>query len=241
MSNQLAAPGVAPGAVLSCADVHVRAAPAPALHAGVTGQSSLASRFGAGSRWVIFIALSMALHASILMSGPRATRQATALPGASNVVEVRLIGIPAADSPRQDVRAEAEWKPLQPLPEQQMRRTRMLDFMPLDSVAAEINESDYLPISRVTLRPVPITPIAVPYPPGARGGASTDAKVVLFIDDDGRVAKVALAKDQVATPFAMSAKATFERVRYRPAQLDGKPVKVRVVVAVTFEDRQSKP
>ena len=116
----------------------------------------------------------------------------------------------------------------------------MLDFMPVDPVASEIDENDYLPISRVTLRPVPVTPIAVPYPPGAHGGASTDAKVLLFIDEDGSVAKVALAKDQAATPFAMSAKATFERVRYRPAQLDGKPVKVRVVVAVTFEDRQSK-
>ena len=117
----------------------------------------------------------------------------------------------------------------------------MLDFMPADVTATEIDESQYLPISRVTLRPVPATPVAVPYPPGAHGGPSTDAKVVLFIDEDGTVAKVALAKDQEATPFAMSAKATFERVRYRPAQRDGKPVKVRVVIAVTFEDRQAKP
>ena len=116
----------------------------------------------------------------------------------------------------------------------------MLDFMPVDPVASAIDENDYLPISRVTLRPVPVTRIAVPYPPGALGGASTDAKVVLFIDEDGSVAKVTLAKDQAATPFAMSAKATFERVRYRPAQLDGKPVKVRLVVAVTFQDRESK-
>ena len=240
MFNRLAAPGIAPGAVFSCADESARAATVPALHAGVTGRRSVVSRFGAGLRWTIFIALSMALHASILMSGPRAPRESAALPGVSNVVEVRLIGMPAADSPRQDVRSEAEWKALQPFPLQQTRGTRMLDFVPVETVVAEIDENDYLPISRVTLRPVPVTPIAVPYPPGARGGASTEAKVVLFIDEDGGVAKVALAKDQAATPFAMSAKATFERVRYRPAQLDGKPVKVRVIVAVTFEDRDSK-
>lgn len=215
---------------------------APALHAGVARRRFAASRLGAGSRWTIFIALSIALHGSLLMSGPRVPRQPTALPDVSSTaVEVRLVGMPAADLPRQNVRAEGEWKPLQPLPFQQSRRPpSMLDFVPVDSVPSEIDENDYLPISRVTLRPVPVTRIAVPYPPGARGGASTDAKVVLFIDEDGSVAKVALAKDQAATPFAISAKATFARVRYRPAQLDGKPVKVRVVVAVTFEDRESK-
>lgn len=241
MSSHLTAPGVAPGAVFSCADESAGAASVVAANAGVKRRTSVASRFGAGWRWTIFIALSLALHASILVSGPRATRQATAMTGASNPVEVRLIGIPSSDSFGHDVRAEGEWRPLQRLPVQQVRRPHMLDFVPVDPVQTEIDENDYLPISRVTLRPVPVTPIAVPYPPGARAGASTDARVVLFIDEDGSVAKVAFAKDQAATPFAMSAKATFERVRYRPAQLDGKPVKVRVVVAVTFEDRQSKP
>src|SRR5690242_15549896 len=179
MSDPLAAPGVAPGAVISCAEENVGVTSAGRLHAGTAERPSVVSRFGAASRWTVFIALSMALHASILMSGPRVARQATAMPGVSGAaVEVHLIGVPASDSPRQDVHAEAEWKPLQPLPAQRVRRTSMLDFMPADVTATEIDESQYLPISRVTLRPVPATPVAVPYPQGAHGGASTDAKVV---------------------------------------------------------------
>src|SRR5690349_10592037 len=179
MSDPLAAPGVAPGAVISCAEENIAVTSAGRLHAGTAARPSVVSRFGAASRWTVFIALSMALHASILMSGPHAARQATAMPGISGAaVEVHLMGVPASDSPRQDLHAEAEWKPLQPLPAQRGRKASMLDFMPLDPVASEIDENDYLPISRVTLRPVPVTPIAVPYPPGAHGGASTDAKIV---------------------------------------------------------------
>ena len=234
------APGMAPGAVVFCAgtnamrDARVAKSPDRVRASG----SSAGLRFGAGGRWFVFVLLSIALHASFLLSGPRAptSRFALEAPFDRGSVDVRLAGTSVA-TPRQ-ASVESGWTSLQPLPAQPVRRARMLDFLPVDLPPAELDESAYLPIARVTLRPVPATPIAVAYPAGVDAAASTEARIVLFIDEDGSVAKVALAKDQAPTPFALSAKATFERVHYRPAQLDGKPVKVRVAIAVTFEDRQ---
>src|SRR5690349_6941168 len=242
MSICASAPGMAPGAVAFCADMNSSrdAMAAGSLDAQRAHGQSPGMRLGAGGRWFVFILLSIALHASFLWSGSRAP-MASSAPGLSwnaHSVDVRLIGAP--DATPEHASVESEWKPLQPLPVQHARHARMLDFVPVDLPRTEIDESAYLPISRVTLRPTPATTIAVPYPAGVDAAASTEARIVLFIDEDGGVAKVALAKDQAPTPFALSAIATFERVRYRPALLDGKPVKVRVVVAVTFEDRQAK-
>ena len=242
MSTCASAPGMAPGAVAFCAGTNAcRDAMATKSFGGAraVGQGS-GMRLGAGGRWFVFILLSVALHASFLLSGPRTPMRGSALEtfAGPHSIDVRLIGMPDAAPDRASV--ESEWKSLRPLPVQHARRPRMLDFVPVDPPRPEIDESAYLPISRVTLRPTPATPIAVPFPAGVDAAASTEAKIVLFIDEDGSVAKVALAKDQAPTPFALSAKATFERIRYRPALLDGKPVKVRVVVAVTFEDRQTK-
>lgn len=192
------------------------------------------------ARWSCFILASVALHALFLLtSGSRGADESAGDAVGARTVEVRLVD-PTNPAPR--VRVESEWTPLQPLPKESegSRHPRMLDFLPPNTASREIDESAYLPLSRVTLRPSPMAPIAVPYPAGVSAAASTAAKVVVYIDEDGTVAKVALAKDQPASAFALAAKSSFESARYHPALLDGTPVKVRLVVMVTFEDRQAK-
>jgi hypothetical protein len=193
------------------------------------------------ARWSCFILASVALHGLFLLtSGSRGANESAgdAALGASTV-EVRLVD---PTNPASRVRVESEWTPLQPLPKEVegSRHPRMLDFLPANTLSREIDESAYLPLSRVTLRPSPMAPIAVPYPAGVSTAASTAAKVVVYIDEDGTVARVALAKDQPASAFALAAKSSFEKARYHPALLDGTPVKVRLIVMVTFEDRQAK-
>jgi len=194
-----------------------------------------------GARCVGFILLSIALHATFLLSHPgtasRSPYEASLQRARESLpIEVRLR---SGELPRAQT-VESEWKPLQPLARQNARRQQMMKFVPFELRDDEFDESAYLPTSQVTLRPSPATPVAVPYPDNTQVVPATSAKVLVFIDEDGTVAKVRLAKDQAPTPFALSAKATFEHVRYHPALIDRTPVKVRVVVVVTFEDRQAK-
>jgi outer membrane biosynthesis protein TonB len=196
-------------------------------------------------RWTLFLLVSLAVHAAFLFPSARhgASRIELDTPFGGGRLDVALFP-PAAPAAAPSA-VEAEWTPLPALPRykpQGGRRTRLLEFAPVDVATSAIDESAYLPISRVTLRPSPFAPILVPFPTvaGAEPAASRTAKVVVFIDEDGSVAKVMLAKDQSPSPFALAALKTFEHARYRPALLNETPVKVRVVIAVTFEDREAK-
>ena len=197
----------------------------------------------AGMRWTVFLLVSVAVHAAFLLTSPSrgGSRIELDAPFAGGRLDVALfspmvpIPVPSA--------IESEWTTLPSLPQykpQGARRTRLLEFTPVDVASPEIDESAYLPISRVTLRPSPLRPILVPFPTGPEPAASRTAKVVVFIDEDGSVAKVMLAKDQSPSPFALAALKTFEHARYHPALLNQTPVKVRVTVAVEFEDREAK-
>ena len=196
----------------------------------------------ASVRWTLFLLVSMAVHVAFLLpSAPRgASRVELEAPFSGTRLNVTLFS-PAA--PAWAPNAEAEWTPLPSLPQykpQDAQRTRLLEFTPVDIAASEIDDSAYLPLSRVTLRPSPLAPILVPFPTDAAPAASRTAKVVVFIDEDGSVAKVMLAKDQSPSPFSLAALKAFEQARYHPALLNRTPVKVRMIVAVEFEDREAK-
>jgi hypothetical protein len=192
-----------------------------------------------GARWSFFIVGSAALHAIFLLTPGSSEMRQPGLDRSFDTIEVRLSAssIPATARPG----VESEWTPLQPLPQPSMRKPRLLDLIPADIDSSRFDESAYLPISRLTLRPSPVTPVAVPYPLGVAAVASRTEKIVVFIDEDGTVAKVAFIGDHAPSPFAFAAKKTFERVRFRPALVGGTPVKARLVVVVTFEDRAAEP
>ena len=241
MADACAAPGAVPGAVFSCDAASSSGRVAAVFRDLFAMGNRSSSRRGERVRWPVFVSLSLALHGTLVLTAPRTTGESPLGPSSfPRPLAVQLVAIPGSDAMPSRTPVESEWTELQPLPVPRHRPMRMLEFVPIDPLPADIDESAYLPISRVTLRPIPVTPIAVPYPTGVEVSPSTEAKIVLFIDEDGGVAKVMFAKDQAPTPFAMSAKATFERVRYRSALLDGRAVKVRMVVAVTFEDREAK-
>ena len=195
-------------------------------------------------RWTLFLLVSVAVHAAFLLtsSAPHGTsRIELDAPFGEGRLDVALFS-PTVPAPAPRA-VETKWTPLLPLPQykpQGARRTPLLEFTPVDIPSQELDESAYLPISRVTLRPSPLRPILVPFPTGAEPAASRTAKVVVFIDEDGSVAKVMLAKDQSPSPFALAALKTFEHARYHPALLNQTPVKVRVTVAVEFEDREAR-
>jgi hypothetical protein len=197
----------------------------------------------AGTRFALFLLVSISVHAAFLMTS--AARGGLRIDPDASFSGARLDAtlLPAAiPGPRANA-LESRWTALEPLPQYEplgIRRTRLLEFAPANIVSPEIDESVYLPIARVTLRPSPLAPIAVPFPAGVEPAPSRTANVVLFIDEDGSVAKVTLAKDQSPSPFALAALKTFEHARFHPALLNETPVKVRVTIAVMFEDRQAK-
>lgn len=99
------------------------------------------------------------------------------------------------------------------------------------------SEPDYLPQFRIT--GIPVVPSKavlanIEYPPlAAKQGIEATVYLELFIDEAGRIRKVALLKDP-GFGFAEAAIAALKDVPCSPATMDGKPVAVRFRYPVRF-------
>jgi TonB family protein len=82
--------------------------------------------------------------------------------------------------------------------------------------------------------PVPLLQPEPPYTPEARGAHVTGTSILrVVIDEQGRVGDVFLQKP-IGMGLDESAVETVRRWRFKPALKDGKPVKVSVMVQVSF-------
>jgi TonB family protein len=185
------------------------------------------------------VAISFGLHAAFLMAVKAGPSHEDGIQASATGVEVRLM--PSGARVQSDVEAvPAEWQPLERIP----TRTRvnrpypaMIEFHPVDLPPRAFDEKHYLPLVMVTRPPAPIRPVAVPYPQGAGMEGRVTARLTLFIDEDGSVARVVVANADLPEAFARAATDAFAPAKFRPGQLENAPVKVRMVVDVEFEDR----
>ena len=132
---------------------------------------------------------------------------------------------------------------MQPLAKRNVRSQQypaMLEFRPVDIPPRAFDETLYVSLATLTRPPSPIQPIAVPYPEGTAMTGRVTARLTLFIDEDGNVAQVVVGSAELPDAFVQAAKDAFEPAKFRPGQIDGAPVKVRMVVDVEFEDRGEK-
>ena len=160
-------------------------------------------------------------------------------------VEVRLTNVDPTEPPARERMAtvETQWRSLDPIAQPNIRARRypaMLEFRPVDLPPRAFDEKAYRALSSVTLAPTPISPVAVPYPEGMAIGGAVTARLTLYIDEDGNVAKLIAGDAQVPDAFVQAAKDAFAPAKFRPAEIDGTPVKVRMVIDVEFEDRGEK-
>jgi hypothetical protein len=192
------------------------------------------------------VALSVALHAAFLF-GSRTSdfRGAPASAPAGGGVEVRLTNVESTEPPARERIAivESEWRSLDPIAQRSVRARQypaMLEFHPVDLPPRAFDEKAYRALSAVTGAPTPVRPVEVPYPEGVAVAGTVTARLTLFIDEDGNVAKLIAGETQVPDAFVQAAKDAFEPAKFRPAEVDGTPVKVRMVIDVEFEDQAAK-
>jgi hypothetical protein len=191
-------------------------------------------------------ALSVALHAAFLFGSRMSDfRAAPASAPAGSGVEVRLTNVESTEPPARERMAavESQWRSLDPIAQRSVRARQypaMLEFRPVDLPPRAFDEKAYRALSAVTVAPTPVRPVAVPYPEGVAVAGTVTARLTLFIDEDGNVARLIAGETQVPDAFVQAAKDAFEPAKFRPAEVDGTPVKVRMVIDVEFEDQAAK-
>lgn len=96
------------------------------------------------------------------------------------------------------------------------------------------NVSDYIPRVYLSVGPEPLTAVEVRPPVDLSGKFAVTIELSLFIDEFGKVQKLRPETPDVAPPFVEAAMRAFEGVAFKPGQLDGKPVRSLIRVAVDF-------
>jgi TonB family protein len=107
----------------------------------------------------------------------------------------------------------------------------------------------YLSRDAVDLGPQPVGLIQIPYPEGVQpatesalqAGQVHTGRLTLYIDENGSVRRVQVHGDELPAPFQEAARNAFLQARFVPGQRMGQPVKVRIDIEVSFDDRDLAP
>ena len=102
--------------------------------------------------------------------------------------------------------------------------------------AGVFDEHEYIPRPRLSVPPVPQQPVLLAWPSeNAPPAGRYTAVLSLFIDEQGFVQRVRVDDDRLPPALREQATAAFTGVRYSPGQLQGRDVKSRIRVEVSFE------
>jgi hypothetical protein len=190
------------------------------------------------------IAISIGLHAAfLLVARVGSFDEAFSNVPASSGVHVRLIAAePIGRSTGRVVGARVAAFEADPPTRRAQRPPVSVDarISPRRYSAARVRRESYLPLGKLTRAPSPIRPVAVPYPEGTAITGNVVARLTLFIDEEGNVARVVVGSTELPDAFVQAAKDAFEPAKFRPGLIDDTAVKVRMVVDVEFEDRGEK-
>jgi len=128
-------------------------------------------------------------------------------------------------------------------PTEEVRRAALSESAPVQTAAAlplppidhDFDESEFLPYSKLTFRPAPLTDTTIPFPEGVNAHGISHPILTIFIDEEGNVVKVKVMDSDLTPPFETSALLTFRLARFRPGRIDDKAVKSRMRIEVTFD------
>lgn len=118
----------------------------------------------------------------------------------------------------------------------------------LEQVAAEVEApstaerldpyAGYLPRSVLTIAPRALTPVVIDYPRFDGEADFYSGEFDLFIDDDGSVARVTVATPDLPGILGNAVNEAFLSARFAPGELEGRPVRARIRIEVTFDSRK---
>jgi TonB family protein len=99
----------------------------------------------------------------------------------------------------------------------------------------------YYPARQLDVYPALLEPINLPYPErAARDEVSGKVTVLLLIDERGMVNDVSVVEAEPAGYFEETTHAVFSEMRFSPARKDGRPVRSRVLISVSYGSAQSR-
>jgi periplasmic protein TonB len=101
-------------------------------------------------------------------------------------------------------------------------------------------DAQYLRRSALTLVPKASAPVVIDFPSFAGEAEHYSGEFDLFIDDEGAVVRVLSASAELPRILANAVRDAFLPVRFSPGEVDGKPVRSRIRIEVSF-DRQRTP
>ena len=93
---------------------------------------------------------------------------------------------------------------------------------------------DYLPRSKLSVAPAPLTAVDVPFPAEVSGIVNLTVQLTLFIDEQGRVRRVRIDSAAIPSAFAAAVLNTFLEARFKPGEVDNVAVRSRVRLEVEF-------
>lgn len=93
---------------------------------------------------------------------------------------------------------------------------------------------DYLPRSKLSVAPAPLTAVDVPFPAQVSGIVNLTVQLTLFIDEQGRVRRVRIDSAAIPSAFAAAVLNTFLEARFQPGEVDNVAVRSQVRLEVEF-------
>ncbi len=96
---------------------------------------------------------------------------------------------------------------------------------------------DYLPVDRLTLRPTPVAPIDLNVAALNQIAIAGKLELTVLVNAEGFVvdAFTSIAAENPTREFADRVVALFKNARFKPAELDGRPVKSQLQIIVVSE------
>ena len=96
----------------------------------------------------------------------------------------------------------------------------------------------YVPRALLTTAPKPRAPVVVDYPYFDGEANHYTGEFDLFIDDNGGVVRVVDATPELPGILGRAVREAFLAARFSPGEVDGRPVRSRTRIEVTFDSRR---
>lgn len=190
-------------------------------------------------RWLPFFSVSIVVHALLIVAIAGGETGPARAGIRSQGMSVRLEGASVSSSTQQSEDTLAQATELRTMPTRKPNYPALMTLAAVDIPTPGPDPSTYLPSSEVTQRATPLEEVEIPYPDTFHAPGRLTAKLMLFIDENGVVAKVGAAEPRLPQPFEEAATRAFEKARFSPAMVNGRPVKSRMLVQVVFDDARA--
>jgi hypothetical protein len=104
-----------------------------------------------------------------------------------------------------------------------------------------LSEPEYIPSSRLTRSPRPTAPVDLSFPRHWSSLGRYRAHFALYVDEQGVVQRVERVEGDFPPPLETVVRQTFMGVLFTPGELDGRPVRARMTIEVTFDAESTAP